>query len=328
MEALLYDYDVLCIYEAMEDYTSFDSVEIAMFESGFNTDKKKEKLWNKNQSLMVNGVNLVIRMIKKCKEIIINILKGIKNTVDYIFLSKEDKAKFAEYEAYLRTHKEYKGRKITVKDWKKVEAKYNGVYRRIDQLEQRVNTSQIAQEEMKKEEASILDDLVNLAGTCTSTVTADVALRTAKSCPEHARKIQQMLQKNTMLLDQMEEDLGKKEVAKFQKKINKYTKDTFFTRLRAQVYGREQRSLVECMSDVIKQVGDIDTSGKGKLSMVSKNLGWAKNNKGILSGFAKHGLIDKDNRERVQRVAGAASDLKKSADDVGLTGMINSFKSK
>ncbi|HAU84171.1 MAG TPA: hypothetical protein DCW90_01255, partial [Lachnospiraceae bacterium] len=78
MEALLYDYDVLCIYETMEDYIPFDSVEIAMFESGFNTDKKKEKLWNKNQSLMVNGVNLVIRMIKKCKEIIITILKGIK----------------------------------------------------------------------------------------------------------------------------------------------------------------------------------------------------------------------------------------------------------
>lgn len=316
MEALLNDYDILCIYEAMEDFTPLDGIDIAMYEAGFNKDEKKEKLWDRNKSVMVNSVNLLLAMIKKVKEMILGFLDSARNLVDYVFLKKEDKERYAEYEAYLRSNPAYKGKKVRVRDWRKVEKKYGEALKRVDRLEVQVNAGTISKEEASKEEQSIMDDVAKIGTTAISVVTADVALRVAKTSKDHAKTLISWLKRDQSLMDQMAKDMSMKDMKKFEKEMKKAANGTFFTRMRDRIYGKEQRDIVECINDTLKEVGNIDVSGKGKLSLITKNLGWGVKNRGIIKGGIKHGLLDKDTRGSINRVAEKGKEIKDTVDSV------------
>ena len=106
----IHDERYLEIQELMEEFTDMSYGEVQLYESVVSKirNRDKEKIWDKNQSVMVNVVNLVSRLIKECKNLILKILNSIKNAVDYVFLKKEDKERYAQYEAYLKTHPAYK----------------------------------------------------------------------------------------------------------------------------------------------------------------------------------------------------------------------------
>ena len=236
-------------------------------------------------------------MIKKVKEMILGFLDSARNLVDYVFLKKEDKERYAEYEAYLRSNPAYKGKKVRVRDWRKVEKKYGEALKRVDLLEVQVNAGTISKEEASKEEQSIMDDVAKIGTTAISVVTADVALRVAKTSKDHAKTLISWLKRDQSLMDQM-------------------ANGTFFTRMRDRIYGKEQRDIVECINDTLKEVGNIDVSGKGKLSLITKNLGWGVKNRGIIKGGIKHGLLDKDTRGSINRVAEKGKEIKDTVDSV------------
>lgn len=302
------------IYELMQEFTDMSFCEVQMYESVLGRDKEKEPLWNKNQSVMVNVSNLVIRLLKECKSIIERVLGYIKNTVDYVFLKKEDKERYAEYEAYIKSHPQYKDKKITVKDWKKIERKYDTALAEADRLAQDVASGKVSQRQMQKREKTLMDDLADVGTTCMSVLTVDVALRIAKTSSENAKQVRAILEHDQQLINQMEQDLGKKEVDKFRKKVDKMCHETYFTKLRAQILGRKQKDLNDAINDVIDEIAKIPTGGKGTIGNIVEAGKYAVRNRGVITKGAKVMVTDKETRDSAKRLYRTGADIKQTVD--------------
>ena len=314
----IHDERYLEIQELMEEFTDMSYGEVQLYESVVSKirNRDKEKIWDKNQSVMVNVVNLVGRLIKECKNLILKILNSIKNAVDYVFLKKEDKERYAQYEAYLKTHPAYKGKTVTVKDWKKIEKKYDIALKEAETLSKQVASGSISQEEMRKREKTILDDLGDVGTTCLSVMTVDAALRIAKQSEDGAKKIKIMLDHDQLLIEQLEKDLGDKEVAKFRNKIDSLCQQTYFTNLKAKILGKKQKDLTTAVSDTIDEIAKVPTGNKGFLGNLVEGASYAMKNRGMIAKGAKVLAKDKETRDSAKRVMQKGKEIKGTIDGV------------
>lgn len=281
----------LQILEMMDDFTEIDPASIFIYEAGL---EKSDPIFDKNQGILMNATRLLMYLIKKVKSLIDKFFSSMKNCIDYIFLKKEDKERYDQYVAYIKSHPNMKDKKITVKDWKAIERHYDAALRRAEVLSKKVAERQITEEEAKKEEKSIMDDLTSLTGKCSAIVTVETALRMAKACPESARQVAEYMTKDQNLMNALEKELGKKEMNKFQNKVQKMTKETYFSKLRSLIMAKKQKDIFDVVDDIMNEIGNLDTtSGKVK---------FAVNNRGIIKRAGKEYITNKETRQEISRV--------------------------
>lgn len=282
--------ELFYIQEQMETLDPIDTMDYFMYETGV----KKSPVWDKNQGILINVVNLLRRLIDRCITLIKNILSSSKNLIDFIFLSKEDKERYQKYCAYIKSHPGSGKKKVTVRDWKKVEAHYNDALKRANALAVKVANKQISQEEAKKEEKDIMDSIMNVGTKCSAIVTVDMALNLAAGSITSAKEIQETLFRNQSFMEALRREIGDKDVAKFQKKVNDMTKETYFRKLKSAILGKKQKDLAESMHDMLKQV---QNSG----SFMGK-VGLANTHKTGLMLTGKQMIKDKEFRKDAIRV--------------------------
>lgn len=275
------------IVEQMQEYTPMDPMDILIYETGMG----ESPIYDKNQSVMVNVVNMIGRLIEECIKLIKGILGSIRNCIDYVFLSKEDKERYQQYYAYIRTHPDAGKKKVSVKDWKRIEKHYADAIRRAELLSQKVANKSISKEEAKKEEKSIVDSIGNVLSTSTAIVTVDYALKMASSSTDAAKLIQQTLASNQQYMMKLQQELGSKEAIKFQKNVAKMTKDTYFTKLKALILRKEQKDLTEVVNGMLDEIGNLDTF-KGK-------VGFAVSHRKAIGMAGKKLVTDKEFRNDV-----------------------------
>ena len=310
---------IYMIEEEMDDFCKIKPLDLFMLEADMTQNNNAKPQYQANQGVMTNVVKFLQYLITQAKNIITNILSSLKSTVDYIFLSPEKKEMYEKYCNYVHSHPEAANKKITVKDWKHVDAGYNNALKRADALATKVASKQISKEDAQAEENSIFNDLSSLAGKAAAVVTIDVALRYAKESAGNAKKVMTFLNYQPGLLDQMEKELGSKEMAGFTDKVAKMTRETYFSRIKSQILYKKQKTLADIVNDIIGETSKV-INADGIIDKATATASFVKNNSGAVAVAGKNFIRDKNTRRQIKTVG----DLKDTA--TSYKNMVNELK--
>ena len=116
----------LCMSYLREANQCIDQInELPLFESVFMEAEKLDKVTEENSMASEKSVSLLRRALNVVKGIYNTIKQIIKDFLDYIRLSSSEKDQFKQFEEECKNNPEFANKKITVKNWKAIEAAYN-----------------------------------------------------------------------------------------------------------------------------------------------------------------------------------------------------------
>ena len=275
------------IMETMEDYHYIDPNDLLLCEAGLKEMPEEQE----NKGILGTVGGMLKTLLDQCKKIIGSILGSLKNKIDYVFLTPEEKEKFQAYQKAIQENPALGQQKITVQDWTKIEYSYNEAFKRAEELSAKIAQKQISMEQAKQEEAEILSSIGNLLGKGGTLVTVEVALKMAAGSVESAKKIDQILQDNQLLLQKIDQQLGEGEAAKLQKKVKKYTQETYLTKLKAQIFGKKEKDISQVLHETLDEIT--------KLNSFSGKVRFASSHKGMIANAGKQYVKDKHFRKDI-----------------------------
>ena len=101
--------------------------ELPLSESVFLAFEETDELAEENEAMAQKSVSLIQKAITVIKGIFNTIKQIIKDFVDYIRLSTAEKGMFKQFEEECKNNPEFANTKITVKNWKKINAAYDEI---------------------------------------------------------------------------------------------------------------------------------------------------------------------------------------------------------
>lgn len=279
--------DFFMIMETMEDYHYIDPNDLLLCEAGLKEMPEEQE----NKGILGTVGGMLKTLLDQCKKIIGSILGSLKNKIDYVFLTPEEKEKFQAYQKAIQENPALGQQKVTVQDWTKIEYSYNEAFKRAEELSAKIAQKQISMEQAKQEEAEILSSVGNLLGKSGTLVTVEMALKMAAGSVESAKKIDQILQDNQLLLKKIDQQLGEGEAAKLQKKVKKYTQETYLTKLKAQIFGKKEKDIAQVLHETVDEIT--------KLNSFSGKVRFASSHKGMIANAGKQYVKDKNFRKDI-----------------------------
>ena len=99
--------------------------ELPIYESVFMEAEELEKINDENSEATEKSVSFLRKALNVVKGIYNTIKQIIKDFLDYIRLSSSEKDQFKQFEEECKNNPEFANKKITVKNWKAIEAAYN-----------------------------------------------------------------------------------------------------------------------------------------------------------------------------------------------------------
>lgn len=258
----------------------------------------------KNAEIEEKSANLLKRAIAKIRAIFKAIKEMIQNIISWFTVSKDEKTKYKEFCQRCKEDRDLANKKVTLYDFRKINEEYNkdlGKYEKEykqykdKEVEMRPNLVKDIQndvEELKQKGKKIL-------AAEGASFTLEAALTYAEACKENAAKVQICLDWDLMLLEQIEKELGKKEVKKFKRRIKMLQSRCPI--IRAIAGGRKQQVL--CLSDSItktltdvghiisahKRAGNKDSKAHDEISDFNKV--------GVKAGYTGYKLNKQIDRE-------------------------------
>lgn len=285
--------EFFAIMEEMDNYHYIDPNELLLCEAGLKENQDDKE----NKGILSTVGGFLKSLLEQCRKIIGSILGSIKNKIDYAFLSPEDKDKYNAYQNAVKNDPKLGQEKITVSDWVKVEYSYDTAFKRAETLSLKVEQKQISMEDAKKEEEAILASVTNLLGKGSSLITVEAALKMAAGSVESAKKIEGILQNNQALLQKIDQELGAGQAERLQKKVKKYTKETYAAKLKAQILGKKEKDISQVIHETVEEIS--------KLNSFSGKVKFAVSHKGLILNAGKTYIKDKKVRKDVKRVMDA-----------------------
>lgn len=233
--------------------------------------KDKEKI-NKNLGIIGTIGETIRRIISSILKLIEKILKGLLNYGDYLLLSKEDKRRFNRYCAYIDSHERFKKEKITVRDWKRIEAAYKNADTKAKKVVDNAIKENKNIDQVTEEFNDIFKDVNTVINAASIVVTADMAKSLAKESRENAKLVEGVLNVNRDFLENMDTTLGEGSSKKLMSDIHKMTNHTFYRKFSTMMCSHKKRTIEGYMTELVRELGNISTDA-GKLDLVMKNPG-------------------------------------------------------
>lgn len=265
--------------EAMKEWIPMTEYEV-IFEAAEKSDvadkvAKNEETASKTVGFVKKAIDAVIDMIKK-------VYYAIKEFINRCTMSGDERKAFDEFKEAIRLDPSLKNKKVTVQDFRKINAQYDDLINEIDKNIRAV----------KANEKHPIDNLVKKVtdftkGTVTAAsviVAADAAIKMADSNVEVAKMIRNALKTEEGVMESLSKALGKKDALKFQKEIDAAAKNTILHRLKVKLYRNKYNDL----SSAIK--GTINTLTHAGF----RNVGEIKQDKKDLKSEKKSGNISKE----------------------------------
>lgn len=240
--------------ETLLEYKDIQSlIDKAVFAHYMKEDGEEE-----SKGFIANSIEKVKSLIQKILNMITNAVGRLKNKISYMCLSPEQKQKYDNFMKFVEQHPEVKNKQVTVKDWKRIEREYAKVEKNILNM---ITDENIDANGLTLKTKDMINNLGKTASTATAALTVDTAINMAKQSPEAARLIQNTMMQNQDILNTISRELGNKEVAKMQKKVNQMTKETVGRKLLVQLGLQKEKTLTECMNNVVDSFSSLGNVG-------------------------------------------------------------------
>lgn len=219
-------------------------------------------------------VNTLQNILKSIYDTISKILRSIQDKLSYAFLSEEKKKQFDEFSEWVAKNPEVKGKQLRVKDWKRIINEYDTIERKIVSM---MKDDKVDAKGMSLQAYDLLENMDSMVKGAVSVITVDGAMFFAKKSPEMARQVQNHLQKNQSLIQNIQDELGNKETIKFQKKLDRLTKETTYHKIMTKFFNKKQQTMSDILDEYISSFSDLKTSNgkistRGKLSVAKSHM--------------------------------------------------------
>lgn len=209
----------------------------------------------KNEEMMAKSENVFRKIIAGIRKMFQKLIDMVNGIIEKFGASKEEKVKYDQMVKELRESEEFKGMKLTFRDFRKIN----------DEMESAVKT---AEDEYRKFKESDAENNPNIIKTLNNKMQAlgiqskevmqaegasfaiEVAIKYAQQNRSHAAAVKKMLDFDMGLLAGLEKEIGKKEFQKARKKINKLNSQ--FGIVRAIAGGRNQQ--LKTLNDAVNDV--------------------------------------------------------------------------
>lgn len=172
----------------------------------------------KNNEKSKEGEGFISKFFSNILKLITNLIQAITNFVSLTFMKPEERRRYEEMKRIKANDPRFKGKTITVRDFRKLEKEYADQEKRI---KDRMNKIKNGVDESIDDIVSSTKDLIkrNMQGVVAA-VAPEVAMKIASSNIEVARTIKGALEKDKGILDEMAKQVGQREANKFKKQID------------------------------------------------------------------------------------------------------------
>lgn len=162
--------------------------------------------------------NFISRFFSNILKLITNLIQAISNFVNLTFMKPEERKRYEQMKAIRDNDPRFKGKTLTVYDFRKLEKEYNDMENKINK---RINDIKTGATDTVNDVVGEVKDLVNknIKGFI-SVVAPSLAMKLASSNIEQAKEINNVLKNDKTILQQLEAEIGKHEAKKFKNQIN------------------------------------------------------------------------------------------------------------
>ena len=236
--------------------------------------KEKEKV-NHNLGVIGNIGESIRRIIASILKLIEKILKSLLNYGDYLLMPKEEKDKFNKYCAYIDSHSGLKKQKITIRDWKLIEAEYKKAETKAQKVIEIAVKENKSVDEVTPKFNQIFKDLSTVINAASVVVTADMAKSLAAESRDNAKAVETILMMNKEYLEDLDTTLGEGSSKKLMSNIHKMTNNTYYRKFSTMLCSHKKRTIEGYLTELTREIGNISTDA-GKVSVVINNPGMIK----------------------------------------------------
>lgn len=203
--------------------------------------------------------NILIRAIKAVKNMISTLIKKISDFIQTKFMSKEEKERFRRFKELAAQDPNLKNKKISVKDFKKINKQYQKTLNDIDKSIAEVDrqTDEQAAETVRQIQELANNVVQGIKQGATAVFSVDTALRLAENNRTVAQWIQKKLQEENGAIENLERQIGKERTKDFQKKINSSTKKVSLHRIKVWFLGQYHGTMSGALNQTIDDFKDL-----------------------------------------------------------------------
>ena len=238
--------NLLYAQEAMKELIPMTEYEL-IFEAAENPETAEKVA--KNEATAKKSVGFVRKAIDAVIEMIKRVFEAIGDFINRCTMKGDEREAFMAFKEAMRKDPSLKNKKITVRDFRKINKEYDNILAEIDQNIRALKSNENHPiEELTKK---VGDFLKNTTGAVTATVGAELAIKMADSNIDAAKGLRLLLKQDTGILESLSKSLGKKNTEKLQKEINAAAKRTILHRLKVKVFRHKYDTLGDCVSSVI-----------------------------------------------------------------------------
>lgn len=246
------------IMEAQNYINNF--IDISLADSFFEDTSTAQTANQHNESMARGAINSLKKAVKALIQKIKECINSFTDFFKTFSLSKDERERYKAFKAEIKANPELGKIKVTIEDFREYEKLYDEALKMIDdEIKKEDSKAEPAVfEKMISELSTKLKSMTKTgsgyAGRAASVITLNTAVDIADKNVLCARAINAALKHELVSLEEVEKLIGEKEVAKYQKKIQKYANNGFLHRMKVKLLYRKKATLESVLKKQRKQI--------------------------------------------------------------------------
>lgn len=274
-----------------------------------STGYRKEGIINK----LIDSIK---KIIKEVRNQVQKFKKSFGDHLRYGMLSEKKKKEFDKFSEWLSKNPSAKNKKVTVKDWERILRQYNKTEKSILSM---MKDENIDSRTLNQKANDMIKDLLSIKDSASAALTVDLCMVFARKSPKMALLVQTAIENSSDAIENIEKQLGQKEVIKLQKNLEKLTKESVGHKILTTLFRQKEKTLAECVSEV-SSVFDRLLNGnaldKAKVAVEHRDL---------IRTAGKSYIKDKDTRQGVNGIVKTVQSTLKSNAGSGVGKLIGEY---
>lgn len=224
------------------------------------TDPAIQSKMNENSKKSEESQGILASFFSKILKLVTNLIQGITNFVSLTFMSKEERRRYEELKRIHKDDPRFKGKTITVYDFRRLEKEYDELEKRLYEKSQRIKRG------IAEPIGDLLNDVKelttrNLKG-ITAVVAPSVAMTYASSNLEQAKQLENSLKRDKSIIKELEVQLGTREAKKFERQVHHAANRdvSLISKVYMGLYELKHgkaRTLEECHNNIVDQLSTL-----------------------------------------------------------------------
>ena len=313
--------DFLCeAADYLDKYIPISDVDVILEATPFakKANENNKKMGTGALGAIQKAINAIILVVKKA-------ITAVTNFLQEAFMSKEDRTKFAYFKKLASQDKAFANKPIRVSDYRAYQKAYGGALNELDRL-YRSGASPDQVNPVMYRLNKTLNDIKNRTGkagaAALATITMSAAVKLANDNVICAQGIKKALEaENGTLQGMLAQAGGDKQAAAFKGKVDNYSRNAWYHRLKVNLLNRQQNDIAACGKSLMSRVTSFFKKDENGNVKFTPGKGVARNADAL--GAAARGFSGNVNNSTAKGVKSVAKAAAKAADTAG---QVKSYK--